>query len=235
MKRTRNCWGWAIVLISISAVIPFVGCTDSKKPLASPPSSADPSAAFNRVVENLRHYLSQLQSDPYTAIENGAFTDFRHSREVTHHQFIPPAAGSDDYRGTITVATRWIYSFRPAVEPPAEESNDTEKSQPSSEDKSADETVREGIEVLDPEVVADLKSRPKLDSSPIAPKSLGKSEADEEVRTFRFVYRNNRWELVNEPVLIPQTSPGEGSPGQPKPMANDEALEDAVHRALRQQ
>ncbi|MEX2171606.1 MAG: hypothetical protein WD851_19970 [Pirellulales bacterium] len=242
MKRSRNGWGWSIAWIV--AIIPLLGCSDSKKPVPSVPTATNPAASFERVVENLRHYLDQLQDQPLTAIDNGAFSDFRVSREVIGHEFTPPANPGGEYRGNITVATRWSHSYRPPRELPSEKSDEKQDSEESTGNQTAGDTIQDGIQVLDSEVIAGLEPSVKRVPSALLRDSVGKSDSDEERKTFQFAFRNRRWELAAQPSTesgapnesgVPSSDSTDGEEGTLGSSSNFSSLDNAVMQALRLQ
>jgi hypothetical protein len=239
MKRSRN--QWSRVTLLLLTALATLGCNNSKQPSAAVPKARDPEHSFDKIVENLRHYLEQLQVAPITKVEDGSFSDFRLSRDVIENECIPPTNAGEDYRGKITVAIRWSHSFRPPLEQPQEKSGDRKDAETNAQDQSAQETVREGIEVLDSEAIADLKPGARIPSA-ISPHVMGKNESEEDLRTFQLVFRNNRWELAEEPKTEPvatdsaasgESQPGDSQPSDATPDSNHESVDNALARALK--
>jgi hypothetical protein len=220
------------------ALLAALGCSNSKQPVAKAPKAHDPQASFEQIVQNFRHYLDQLQVEPITEVENGAFSDFRLSREVVDYECVPPANAGDDYRGNITVAVRWSHSFRPPLEQPQEKSDEQDDAEQIAQEQSAEDAVRDGIQILDSEAVANLKTGSRIPTA-IAPHVMGKSESEEEKLTFQLVRRNERWELADEPKADDGESDSapseEPQPSRAKPAPNYKSVDNALARALRLQ
>jgi hypothetical protein len=215
----------------------LLGCTGTEQTASPVPAADDPAASFEKFVKDLQHYLNQLQVASMPQIVDGAYSDFEITRKVVNQEVIPPTEARGEHRGSITVATRWTHSYRPPPAQPDEQSEQDQESKEAQQELSAEETIRDGIEVLDPSVIVDLKPRQKIPDT-LSPHTVSKSDSQEDLRKFEFVYRNKRWELAGEPrsISAPDTPAEPDATGEEaSPTMSYESVDDAVARALRLQ
>lgn len=218
----------ATCLLWLLAGVAWLGCTNTEPVPPPKPAAPDPVASFDRVVQNLRHYLGQLQNDLFIP-ENGAFTDIRHRREVTKHEVTPPTDATGDYQGVITITTKWTYSFRPSNETPDEESPEDAGGKKKKEGATGQDATGAGGEAGEGGDLSFTSPSSERGAAGFVPKAIEKSQADEEVETFRFIFRDNQWELVEEEVAASESEQtGEDT-------VEFDSTKDAVERALKQQ
>ncbi len=150
----------------------------------------------------------------FVAQGTGATSRFQVHNTVTS-QLIPPAAPSDPYRGTITVTSRSIYSLRRSAE---ENDKKDQEDAPVDNGFGFDDESEEsdsGFTSLDNDLVSDSSGDDAAGATKI---ESVQRRADEDVRTYDFVYKDGRWALTS--TLDPKT---------------EKSVENAFDRALSQQ
>lgn len=130
----------------------------------------------------------------FVASDAGGRSAFTVSNRVTSNLY-PPEAQDENYRGTITVSTRTMYSIR--------------RSDDSEGDTSSQSSEEESFSLLDDPDSSDmtfgsdddgLVTATPADSKSTAPAAENvTSRMDEDVRTFEMEYLNGRWVLKTQP------------------------------------
>ena len=188
--------GCALALGSLS-----VGCHDSSSTAVSQNDKRPPAEkSFDEIAQIIKSALETgvggVQGGFVSENENGR-SHFAVHNDVTS-QLIPPTAPNEDYRATITVTSRTIYSLRHI--PDSDKKSDQDKKKPqgkNSGSNSNDDSTggdSNGVESLDSSVSSSkgTKPVPGISDDAVA------RRADEEVRTYEMAYENNRWVLKTE-------------------------------------
>lgn len=230
MKQLRN--SGRAILFAVAAAL-LTGCKE-KRQATSPPTPVDPAASFERVVQNLRHYLGQLRTEPISSFENGAFTSMSHSRELTAHRVIPPTEENGDYRGQIEVTTKWAYSYQPSIESdPIDSTENQQAAKRKDASASAQDYASPGIEILDSDLIAEVGEEGRS-ANPLLAGTVDTNPSEERIRKFQFEFKDGRWEFVEETVEEETPQSDEDKPMEKDPYALDvpDTVLDAVKRAL---
>jgi hypothetical protein len=188
------------VLLSITFVC-GVGCESHKEPALvgpTPPGSiqtSPPAESFKNIVTQFRRAVADKPGG-FVHSHEGSFSRLQFRREV-EDELIPPENEGDNYKGRVTVVTKFSYRYRPPLEDADAESDRREKSSNNRDSsRDLDGPPIESLNSLGKDYAATTEKNRKGE---FAPKTVGVDTEDEEVKSYDLAYEGDRWVLKTKP------------------------------------
>lgn len=205
----------ALLGIGLSVLIAS-GCHRETPPAQSEAETSSPEAGFEEVVKLFTDGIEGPggSATGFISQNSGASSRFQVHNSVSS-KLIPPATPADPYRGTITVSSQSIYSYRHTPDDDDKKKDDDQSDQKNNSRKSTNNSDGSGsdFQSFDKNLVSDPTTDAKEPSLDIPIRRPDKID-----RNYDLVYERGRWELVTK--LDPNT---------------EAAVANAFERALRLQ
>jgi hypothetical protein len=193
MDMIRRQYTIPSILLAVCALL-VLGC-EQKPATPVPPVAvrATPEQSFEQIVQVVTDGLEMPGAGSmFVTQKDGTSSRFQVHNSVTS-QLTPPANANENYRGTIIVTSRSVYSLRQTKEEKDEEEAPAEQSGFGMEEE-IDESGS-GFQVMDQELISGSQSDDKTNAQEI---ERVQRHTDEEVRKFEFAYENDRWVIKSK-------------------------------------
>ena len=200
MNRRPHALSSLILGIGLSVLI-GPGCHRETPPVESVAEDSGPEGSFKEIVKLFTDGIEGPggSASGFISQNTGASSRFQVHNSVTS-QLIPPAAPADPYRGTITVSSQSIYSFRRTQEDDEKKKDDDQSDQRGNSRRPTGNSDGSGSDFQSYD--KNLVSEPSTDDKQPGPETPIR-RPDKVDRNYDLVYEKGRWQLVTK--LDPST------------------------------